>query len=337
LYMMMARARDVDTWRWLANDGSKPSQQTDEPEPKRPQGASLVAKPESKPRSTAAAAKSGPKPQSALPDAKPEPKSPSVSPAATPEPEIAGPTDEDSDEREEASKEFQVMVDGGMTLQREEMVPYNRMVEWVKNQPFERLYHRAKKNLWYTHLHDQPERYRGALVAMNVDVRRAMDAGENEYGINLHEVWAATNESRGRLYDLIIVDYPKKMPVGDFIREKAKFAGYFLKLQGYEPASAKPGQAPDKAPLLIGRLDWEQVVAPVVDNTQEWVWGSVALGAICLVLVVRFVYYKLVRRQPTAARSLISSPSPGDVIPIDVWLERSSLDVDEESSGDKKD
>ncbi len=189
-------------------------------------------------------------------------KPPAVSPgppSTAPErplPKATGPTEEDPDQTEMAREEFQAVTDGTTKLGPEEMVPYNRLVFWVRNQSFARLDRRAQHGLWYTDLYDQPDKHRGELVALSLDIRRAKDVGENEYGMKLYEVWGATEESRGRLYDLIVLDYPKGMPLGYDIRENARFAGYFLKLQGYEPANARPGQRPEKAPLLIGRLDW---------------------------------------------------------------------------------
>jgi hypothetical protein len=254
----------------------------------------------------------------------PRPKKPApVEPAS-------GPTDEDPDQAEMAGEEFQAITDGSLTLGPEEMEAYDRLVEWVKNQSFARLDQRAKKGLRYTHLHDDAERRRGELVALNLEIRMAGDAGENRYGVPLYDAWGVTDESRGRLYALIVVDYPKGMPVGVSIREKAKFAGYFLKLQGYVPGEAKPGAAPEKAPLLIGRLEWEPVVAPPTDNTQEWTWGLIALALVGLVIAARFVYHRVVRRR-SAARSAVPEARPGEVIPIDVWLDRSGFTSDEES------
>ena len=253
------------------------------------------------------------------------PKTPQPTP---PVPAATGPTDEDTEQVEEATQEFQAITDGTLRLGPEEMVAYNRLVEWVKNQSFSRLYQRARKGLWYTHLYDDAEKRRGELVALDLEVLLASDAGKNDYGIQLYEAWGTTDESRGRLYSLIVVDYPRGMPVGYDIRAKAKFAGYFLKLQGYEPGSAKPGQAPDKAPLLIGRLQWEPtaVATPPIDDTQEWIWGLSVLAVIGVALGLRLVYYKWVRRKP-AARPMIPDAATGEVIPIEAWLERSNFNA----------
>ena len=115
-------------------------------------------------------------------------------------------------------------------------------------------------------------------------------------------------------------------------KRRRQFAGYFLKLQGYEPASAKPGQAPEKAPLLIGRLEWEPpvVAAPPIDSRQEWTWGLSLLGAIGLVLGLRLVYRKWIRRKPPDRLAMAEAAS-GGTIPIEAWLERSSLNASDPS------
>ncbi len=72
-------------------------------------------------------------------------------------PKPIGPTDEDEEEAEAADEEFQALSDGTLTLGPEEMVPYNRLVSWVNSQSFARLWARAKKNLAYTYLYDDPQ------------------------------------------------------------------------------------------------------------------------------------------------------------------------------------
>ncbi len=286
LYMLIVRAKDVSTWRWLAKACNS---------------------------SVAASAENSPK----------QPEKPNSNSKVPPLAEPTGPTDEDPDEAETAKEEYQALTDGSLALGPEEMEAYDRMVEWAKNQSFARLSDRAQKDLWYTDLHDSAKKYRGKLVTLDLDIRRARDVGKNRYGIDLHEVWGVTEESRGRFYVAVVLDYPKGMPTGWDIRARAKFAGYFLKLQGYESADAKPGQSPDRAPLLIGRLEWEPPVEQSeADGSDEWFWGSIALGIILAILGGRFLIAKLFRRKKTAAPRLVSSET-GEAIPLDVWLERS--------------
>ena len=250
----------------------------------------------------------------------PVPKTPLKLPPAT------GPTEEDLDQAETAREEFQALTDGTLTLGGEEMEAYDRLVEWVKNQSYARLDARAKKGLRYTHLHDDAEKHRGELVALNVELQLANDAVKNRYGVPLCDAWAVTDESVGRFYSLIVVDFPAGIPRGHFIREKAKFVGYFLKLQGYEPGLAKPGQAPEKAPLLIGRLQWEPaaVVEPPLADRHEWLVGLSLLALVGAVFVLHWGYARWVRPRRTP-QPLVSNATSGKAIPIETWLEQSSF------------
>jgi len=288
LAMLIARTGDPDTWRWLVHDEGQ-----------------------SPARSAAAVPGNGlekmPSPQL---------------------PEPAGPTDEDPDEAETARGEFQAMTDGTTGLGSEEMAAYDRLVAWAKSQSFARLSARAKKDLWYTDLYDQPKKHRGQLVALDLNVRRAKDAGKNRDGVHLYEAWGTTGESRGRLYALIVVDYPKEMPVGYAIGERARFAGYFLKLQGYESGAARPGDPLERAPLLIGRLDWRLIVAPRTDNTWQWVAGTVLLALVVVVLLARFVRRKFAPRRASTLPNVVTTSS-GNTMSLEQWLEQSASKGDD--------
>lgn len=259
-----------------------------------------------------------------------KPAEPQTSASAKPLPPATGPTDEDPDQAETAKSDFQAMIDGGLNLAPEEMVPYNRLVFWAKNQSFARLWARAKKGLAYTYLYDDANKYRGELVALDVEVRLVRGAEKNEHGVALNEVWATSRQSGDRLYVCMVLDMPSGIPIGRTIGEKARFAGYFLKLQGYHPNLSKPGDAPERAPLLIGRLEWTPPVAPSSDDeSQEWIWGLAALAIVVVVLVVWFMFGRQRRRSPT--RCILTPPSDA-VIPVDLWLEQSGF----EPSDDEK-
>jgi hypothetical protein len=245
-------------------------------------------------------------------------------------PPATGPTDETPEQAEEARNEFQALSDGGVTLGPEEMEAYDRLVLWVESQSFARLRQRARSDLLFTNFHDEPDKYRGQLVTLDLNVRRILDGGKNRDGTQLYEVWGFTRESLDRLYVAVVVDLPKGMPIGPSVYENVRFAGYFLKLQGYHSAGVKPGTVPDRAPLLIGRLQWEHAAAAPAENSREWIWAAALLAAIALVFSLRWVYYKL-KPRPPAARPLVPDAADGEVIPIDVWLERANFDAEDRS------
>jgi len=259
-------------------------------------------------------------------------ESPAPADSASPEPkslpEPTGPTDKDLDEQQTAQEEFQVLTDGALQLSPEEMEPYDRLVRWVKHQSFEQLQARARKDLLYTHFFDQPEKYRGYLTMLKLHVRRALDAGKNRDDVQLHEVWGFSDESCGRPYVLVVVDYPPGMPMGPRLEEQALFVGYFLKLQGYVPAEAPPHALPEKAPLLIGRLKWFPAAVKPKGDLPEWLWWTVVFAAIVGLLIANLSFFRAVKkRKPLPSGNIPASKVDADF--IDDWLER-SVDSPEE-------
>jgi hypothetical protein len=133
-----------------------------------------------------------------------------------------------------------------------------------------------------------------------------------------------------------VVGYPREMPLGYDVRRehgqvRARFAGYFLKLKAYDPGSAKPGQRPERTPVLIGRLEWAPPPAPPIDDSREWLWGAVLLAVLAFGSAVWFIFFKPNRRTPATLPRVVTGPS-GEVIPIDVWLEQAELAADDEES-----
>jgi hypothetical protein len=244
-------------------------------------------------------------------------------------PPATGPTDEVLAESEEAKNEYQVLTDGTLGLSPEEMEPYNRLVSWVNNQSFARLRARARSDLLFTHFHDEPDQHRGQLVTMELTVRRIIKTKPNRDGIPLHEICGYSKESGNRLYWALIVDLPKGMPIGPSVHEKARFAGYFLKLQGYQAADAKPGANPERAPLLIGRLEWTPAAAPKPQAASDWLW----LGVLLLLLGAAWcvgILYAHWRRKKYVARPWIPDAAPGEVISIEKWLEQGKFNSEDE-------
>ncbi len=254
------------------------------------------------------------------------------SPAApAPMPEATGPTDEDPDEAAAAREDYQVLVDGGPTLAPDEMVPYDRVVRWVDHQSFVRLLQRARADLFFTNFHDEPDKYRGQVVTLELNVRRVLDAGKTRDGIPLHELGGFTAESGDRLYYAIVVGLPKDMPLGQPVSEKVQFAGYFFKLQGYLPFGAAAGAVPYRAPLLIGRVERETVAMPSSDNTQELKWGAAVLAVLGAAWAILWVFFRHRRKQAAVPSPAIRTVT-GEGITLDAWLERASLGANETES-----
>jgi hypothetical protein len=255
--------------------------------------------------------------------AKTDPKPPK--PAKLPEP--TGPTDEDREQAEEAEYELQAVGDGGLRIGVEEMPIYERMVFWVSNQSFDRLWQRGERNPAYTYLIDDASNRRQRVISLEVDVRLIRDAGKTSTGVPLREVFAASNQSLGRLYDLIVVDLPKPYTLDKYVSRPARFTGYFLKVKDFESAVTKPGQKPERAPVLIGRLEWAAARPhEAVGTSDELRWAAIILGVAGVGVVLWLLFFR--RKRAPAGIS-----TPGDKpAAIDAWLERGELPSGNEDS-----
>ena len=152
---------------------------------------------------------------------------------------------------------------GTLAIQREEMPAYDRVVGWVVNQPFSLLRKRARTDITFNDLVQSPNKHRGQLIELELNVQLLRKIEEQiPSGVPLYEAWGFTNDSGAWLYDTIVVDLPKGMPIGTRISEQVRFVGYFFKVQAYQPPLAKPRDPPLPAPMLIGRLVWPQFEKP---------------------------------------------------------------------------
>jgi hypothetical protein len=235
-----------------------------------------------------------------------------------------GPTDEDPEEAEAARQEFQAITDGTLGIPVAEMFAYRRVVQWVLNQPASVLEKRAKSGVTLNDLMLSPDEYRGKLLKESLNarmIREDKQSATKEFGFPIYEVWGTTPDSGAWLYDVVVVDLPKGLPLGTRINVKMRVVGYFFKLQGYYPAKAKPGARPDRAPLLVGRVVWsEPVAAEAAAGSRSWSW--VLLGAIGLLAALWLGLTVLVRR-PRSRGSAVPTRRPG-AMSMEEWLGRAA-------------
>jgi len=229
--------------------------------------------------------------------------------AAKSDPEIIspGPTDLDPEERAAAAEEFQAITDRTIELSREEMPAYWRLFSWISHQSLDELQRRASPAVVFNQFVQTPDEQRGKLFRLDLNVRRVLsyEAPPNSAGIaKVYEVWGWTTESKAWLYVVLTAQLPPGMPVGPDVNERAAFAGYFFKLQGYHAAGAGPRDQPLSAPLFIGRLDWMPAPAPA--QTRDDLWWLLALGGIAALygiarLTIRHFGGNGRSRRPTSA------------------------------------
>ena len=180
----------------------------------------------------------------------------------------------------EAIGDFEMYIDGS------EMDAYKRCLKWARNQPWALLEKRAKKNLPFNYFRADPEGVRLQLVELNLEVRLVQKI-EKVKGIDeqLYEIWGATPESGNRLYDVIVIDQPPNMPVGE-VSASAKVVGYFFHIQAYEERGAKPSAKPLYAPLVIGRIHWQAAPPASSGLTGLGLVLVVATGVVVVVVVL---------------------------------------------------
>jgi hypothetical protein len=237
-------------------------------------------------------------------------------------------TEEDPEEAEAAKEEIQAIVDGTEDIQVQEMFAYNRVLNWVWNQTFAQMSRRARKDVAFNKFYQTPDRYRGQLFKFDLDVRMVRDLDEKYKDVELFDVWGETEESGVWLYNGVIIGLPKGMPKGRDLSERVSFAGYFFKLQGYQPAGAKPGAKPVKAPLFVGRLIWhpsEKLHARPAD----WSWGFFLLAAFVIFLIIRWtLLLRGGRRRVFESPRILAKPG-GDT--VEGWLAKvESEEADQE-------
>lgn len=301
LVLLISRVSEPRTWYWLTGESATSTHQEKSKIP--PEGGTTTE-----------------------PDTK-GPVRVSVTPPLTEAADVTpGPTDEDEEQQTAAQEEFQAVTDSTPALQREEMTVYWRLFSWAEHQSLHQMSKRARRQVVLNEFMQSPDEERGKLVELQLNVRRILsyDAPVNSAGIQkVHEVWGFTDESKAWLYVGVTAHLPPGMPTGANVQEKATFVGYFLKLQGYEAAGAKPNDRPLAAPLLVGRMAWKPDVRPASSTGSNPDWTICVLAGLGGVLVIRLVLPLVWRGSPKHAPALSRrrSVESGEVS-VEDWLSR---------------
>jgi hypothetical protein len=246
-----------------------------------------------------------------------------------------GPTDEDESEAAEAREEFQAVADGTLAVQLRDMFALRRVVQWVINQPASLMEKRAKAGVTFNDLMLSPEEYRGTLLALDLRARliRKFD-DPKRFDVPLYEIWGSTRDSGAWLYDVMVIDPPSELREAAKVNVDLRVVGYFFKLQGYQPAKAKPGARPERAPLLIGRVVWSAPM-PAETPSTDWPWAGLLLGIFAAILAVRLGFF-VFRRRGKARGIVTTSPRPGTTS-IEEWFDHAAAGdaPEEEDEGER--
>jgi hypothetical protein len=241
-----------------------------------------------------------------------------VSPDTTTPPEtlVNGPTDLDAQESVTAEREFEAVTDRE-PLAAEEMPAYWRLLRWCGNQPFGALRSRGRKDVVFTQLWEQPDKYRGKPLTLRLHLVRTLEyeAPANRQGLKrVYEGWGTTNESQSFPYVVVFDERPPGMPLGPRVQVEATFAGYFLKTMAYTDGLGERRAAP----LLIGRLKWDEAAAPAArraDGSGAF-WLTIAVGGTGLLFAAAALAWR------HRSRRCAGRPGSGEAKTADVeaWL-----------------
>ena len=238
---------------------------------------------------------------------------------------IPGPSDTDPAEREEIHRLLEVVSDQ-RPIEAVDNPAYIRMLKWAMSQPITELEERARRDVTFSDLAKQPEKYRAALVRMRMHVVRVMHddetkVPENSLGLkNLYEVYTWTDDSMDNPYVVVVPELPPGIQTGVEASGEVVFVGYFLKQFAYE---AFKGQH-RWAPLLVGRIrtvggsGGKQLAASRNTGLTAMLVGGGVL--ICVVLLLTSLYRVMRKGRRTPFK--LSSAAAHSEIDVEAWLQQ---------------
>lgn len=168
----------------------------------------------------------------------------------------SGPNDRDSDEKERGEALLELVRDK-RPLRPQEMSAYWTLMNWSMAEPFRDLEKRARPEVPFAQIWEQPDRYRGELMRLRLHVTRVLEfespPKEGEAPRRVYEAWGWASKSSTFPYVVVFPELPEGLPVGDKVTGELVFVGYFLKVMSYTPADASQAAPLRGAPLLVGR------------------------------------------------------------------------------------
>jgi hypothetical protein len=220
--------------------------------------------------------------------------------------------DEDPQEFKQFLHDSEAVLDKATVIRAFELPAYYRILNWIQSQSLADLKARFLPEIPFQDLVHHPGKFRGRPVRVELLVRRVLSfeperAGSNSGPKKLYELWGWPSESDGWLYVVVTPELPPGFPVGKDIEVATTVYGYFFKLQGYQPADAKPNARPLVAPLIMGRVAPVSVVARPAPHSSFNV-AVLLIGSAILVVVIGG-WIVAARRKP-AYRTESSLPWP---------------------------
>ncbi|MBI3864477.1 MAG: hypothetical protein HY290_21555 [Planctomycetia bacterium] len=251
---------------------------------------------------------------------------------------IPGPSDEDPAEREDMKRLLEVVSDQ-RAIEAVDSPAYFRMLKWAMSRPISELEERARRDILFTDLWQQPQKHRAELIRLRMHVVRVIrndktKVVENSLGLeNLYEICAWTDDSADNPYVVVVPELPPGIRIGVESSGEIVFVGYFLKVFAYDAFQDKHRGAP----MLVGRIRTVAGANPHLGAsrasglTAMLVGGGVLICVIVL-LVALFRMTRGTRRRPVS----LSSSSTLSTEEVENWLEHGRTgDPDAAPSADR--
>lgn len=224
------------------------------------------------------------------------------------------------------------------SLTARDTAAYAALLRRVRETPPGDLARRARRDVVFSQLWDDPARYRGLPIHIEGTARRVLrqevaDSQVFEDG-TYYEAYVFTPDSQRFPWAIAFEEPPAGLEVGDNLVQPVSFDGYFLKLMAYEAGDVRRA-----APLLVGRFTPSSRPAPPADRPgAPWgiPWPILIIGALTIYLMIRLALQFRARLSPRpAARPPLSArdePEPGL---LSDWLERAEEgDLDDDPDRD---
>ncbi len=143
--------------------------------------------------------------------------------------------------------------DNTLRIRAKEEDVYYFVLAKARDIPLSYLERAAVKDVAFTVLMLESDRYRGKLITVDGEIRRLVKfaASKNVYGIqHLYEAWLFTGNSGQNPYRIVFTSIPEGIPQGSELKRppRVRVTGYFFKRYGYQ---AQHGL--HVAPLLLAK------------------------------------------------------------------------------------
>jgi hypothetical protein len=231
--------------------------------------------------------------------------------------------------------EFQAIRDKAPILPRE-TAAYAKLLERARETSADALAKQARRDIFFTHVWERPEKYRGVPVHLQGIAKKILTfevAPTLSPTERLYEVWFYTDEN-GSFPNLVILqDPPAGLAVGDELNLRVTVDGYFMKLMGY-----RAGDTFRAAPLFVGRMHWTPapVAAPsTMSEFSRFSRRDLGIGIFLLILAyitIRVILQVRKARALGRPQSNLTSSSAEGLAPEELaeWLQNLPDDTEEE-------